>query len=102
MCSYPEKLLAFHVLQNKVQTPEFDIYHYDLYRLERPSEIFELGVEEAFYSGVSLVEWPESQEWMEHPDCHLAAENDEVREKVCIKWPSTFPIPILKNPSTLW
>ena len=37
----------------------FDIYHYDLYRLEKPAEIFELGVEEAFYSGVSLVEWPE-------------------------------------------
>ena len=37
----------------------FDIYHYDLYRLEKTSEIFELGVEEAFYSGVSLVEWPE-------------------------------------------
>lgn len=43
-------------------TPDFDIYHYDLYRLERPSEIFELGVEEAFYSGVSLVEWPERME----------------------------------------
>ncbi len=39
--------------------PEFDIYHYDLYRLKRPDEIFELGVEEAFYTGVSLVEWPE-------------------------------------------
>lgn len=36
-----------------------DIYHYDLYRVERPEEIFELGVEEAFYSGISLVEWPE-------------------------------------------
>ena len=40
-------------------TDDFDIYHYDLYRLEKPAEIFELGVEEAFYSGVSLVEWPE-------------------------------------------
>ena len=39
--------------------PEFDIYHYDLYRLKSPDEIFELGVEEAFYTGVSLVEWPE-------------------------------------------
>ncbi len=37
----------------------FDIYHYDLYRLEKATDIFELGVEEAFYSGVSLVEWPE-------------------------------------------
>ena len=38
---------------------EFDVYHYDLYRLKQPDEIFELGVEEAFYTGVSLVEWPE-------------------------------------------
>lgn len=37
----------------------FEIYHYDLYRLEKPSDIFELDVEEAFYNGVSLVEWPE-------------------------------------------
>ena len=37
----------------------FDIFHYDLYRLENPAEMFELGVEEAFYSGVCLVEWPE-------------------------------------------
>lgn len=38
---------------------DFDIYHYDLYRLKNPEEIFELGVEEAFYDGVCLVEWPE-------------------------------------------
>lgn len=37
----------------------FEIYHYDLYRLEKPGDIFELDVEEAFYNGVSLVEWPE-------------------------------------------
>ena len=37
----------------------FEIYHYDLYRLENPAEIFELGVEHSFYSGVNLVEWPE-------------------------------------------
>ncbi|MBR3675937.1 MAG: tRNA (adenosine(37)-N6)-threonylcarbamoyltransferase complex ATPase subunit type 1 TsaE [Alphaproteobacteria bacterium] len=39
--------------------PKFDIYHYDLYRLKSAEEIFELGVEEAFYCGVCLVEWPE-------------------------------------------
>ncbi|MBO6281260.1 MAG: tRNA (adenosine(37)-N6)-threonylcarbamoyltransferase complex ATPase subunit type 1 TsaE, partial [Alphaproteobacteria bacterium] len=37
----------------------FDIFHYDLYRLKSPMEIFELGVDEAFFSAVSLVEWPE-------------------------------------------
>lgn len=40
-------------------TQKFDIYHYDLYRLEKTSDIFELDVEDAFYNGVSLVEWPE-------------------------------------------
>lgn len=49
---------TFTLLQTYA-TPEFDIYHYDLYRLEKPSDVFELDVEEAFYSGVSLVEWPE-------------------------------------------
>ena len=27
-----------------------------------------------------LVEWPESQKWMNHLDCYLVADNDEVRE----------------------
>ena len=40
-------------------TPAFDIFHYDLYRLKSPIEMFELGVEEAFYRAINLVEWPE-------------------------------------------
>lgn len=38
---------------------DFEIYHFDLYRLKSPDEVFELGFEEAVYSGVSLIEWPE-------------------------------------------
>lgn len=49
---------TFTLVQN-YYTDEFDIYHYDLYRLKDATEIFELGVEEAFYEGVCLVEWPE-------------------------------------------
>lgn len=41
------------------EAPQFDIWHFDFYRLEDSEEIFELGIEEAFQSGVSLVEWPE-------------------------------------------
>ncbi len=40
-------------------TDNFTIYHFDLYRLKMPDEIFELGMEEALYEGVSLIEWPE-------------------------------------------
>lgn len=35
------------------------IWHYDLYRLSDPSEIYELGWEEALEDGIILVEWPE-------------------------------------------
>lgn len=35
------------------------IWHFDLYRLDDPDEIYELGFEEAAESAVSLIEWPE-------------------------------------------
>lgn len=35
------------------------IWHFDLYRLNDPSEIYEIGWEEAIADGVVLVEWPE-------------------------------------------
>lgn len=38
---------------------DFEIYHYDLYRLKKAEEIFELGMEEAMYEGVCLIEWSE-------------------------------------------
>lgn len=39
--------------------PDFEIYHYDMYRLKRAEEAYELDIEEAFYNAVSLIEWPE-------------------------------------------
>lgn len=33
--------------------------HFDLYRLENPRDLWELGLEEALEDGVSLIEWPE-------------------------------------------
>ena len=41
------------------ETKDISLYHYDLYRLKQPEEVFELGIEDAFYDGVSLIEWPE-------------------------------------------
>jgi tRNA threonylcarbamoyladenosine biosynthesis protein TsaE len=35
------------------------IWHFDLYRLRSPEEAWELGIEEAFGDGISLIEWPE-------------------------------------------
>jgi len=35
------------------------VWHVDLYRLERVDEAVELGLEEAFDHGVTLIEWPD-------------------------------------------
>jgi tRNA threonylcarbamoyladenosine biosynthesis protein TsaE len=35
------------------------IYHVDLYRLNGPDDCLELGLDEAFESGLSLIEWPD-------------------------------------------
>lgn len=35
------------------------VWHFDLYRIERPEEVFELGFEEAVLEGIVLIEWPE-------------------------------------------
>ena len=35
------------------------LYHFDLYRLEAADQAVELGVDDAFADGISLVEWPE-------------------------------------------
>lgn len=44
------------------EADNFEIYHYDMYRLKNDIEAFELGIEESFYFGVNLVEWPEKIE----------------------------------------
>ncbi len=40
-------------------TPRGSIWHFDLYRLETPEQVFELGWEEALAEGISIIEWPE-------------------------------------------
>jgi tRNA threonylcarbamoyladenosine biosynthesis protein TsaE len=35
------------------------VFHFDLYRLKRPEEAIELGLEDACADGVALIEWPE-------------------------------------------
>jgi len=40
-------------------TPTFEIWHTDLYRLSSPDEVIELGLLDAFETAVSVVEWPD-------------------------------------------
>lgn len=52
---------TFTLLQS-YPAKECEVYHYDLYRIKKAMEIFELGIEEAMYTGISIIEWPEKME----------------------------------------
>ncbi len=41
------------------ETPKLTVRHCDLYRIENPREMDELGLDEALDEGAALIEWPE-------------------------------------------
>ncbi|MFH1360243.1 MAG: tRNA (adenosine(37)-N6)-threonylcarbamoyltransferase complex ATPase subunit type 1 TsaE [Candidatus Omnitrophota bacterium] len=58
---------------NKVHSPSFvflniydgrfPLYHFDLYRIKKPSEIFSIGYEEYLYGeGIAVIEWAQRLE----------------------------------------
>jgi len=49
---------TFTLLQT-YETPKGEVYHFDFYRLKNPEEAYEIGIEDAFASGICLIEWPE-------------------------------------------
>lgn len=40
-------------------SPKGQLWHFDLYRLENPDEVLELGIDDAFHEGISFIEWPD-------------------------------------------
>ncbi|MDY6914784.1 MAG: tRNA (adenosine(37)-N6)-threonylcarbamoyltransferase complex ATPase subunit type 1 TsaE [Candidatus Cloacimonadota bacterium] len=50
-----------YVLMNQYKG-KLPVYHLDLYRLTSLEEVFELGLEEIFEDGISIIEWPEVAE----------------------------------------
>ncbi|MGF1542950.1 MAG: tRNA (adenosine(37)-N6)-threonylcarbamoyltransferase complex ATPase subunit type 1 TsaE [Parvularculaceae bacterium] len=40
-------------------TPDFDLWHFDVYRLAEPADVWEAGLEIALDGGVSIIEWAE-------------------------------------------
>lgn len=71
---------TFNLLQT-YKTDLFEVFHFDLYRLKHPDEIFELGIEEAFNNNLCLIEWPEIIE-------HLLPK-DTIRIKIELKEDNT-------------
>ena len=48
-----------YTLVQTYEAEHFEIWHCDLYRLNRPDDILELGLLDAFEEAVCLIEWPD-------------------------------------------
>lgn len=46
-------------LVQSYETPSITVHHFDLYRVEKASDLMELGFDDALLGGAALVEWPE-------------------------------------------
>lgn len=67
------------------------LYHFDLYRLEKPEELSSVQFDEYFYGpGISIVEWPERL-GDKAPADHWLVEffhKSENEREICISYPS--------------
>lgn len=58
--SDPVNSPSFALVNEYLGSSGQSIYHFDLYRLKSPEELFDIGGDEYFYSGnICLIEWPE-------------------------------------------
>jgi tRNA threonylcarbamoyladenosine biosynthesis protein TsaE len=48
-----------YTLVQTYDTARGTIWHFDLYRLSRAEDVYEIGWEEALSDGICLIEWPE-------------------------------------------
>ena len=74
------------------------VWHVDLYRIEEPSELGQLALDEALDGGALLVEWPERAEasWPHALRLQLAVEGEGVRSltaQVPPAWEGRWPPP---------
>ena len=70
------------------------IAHLDLYRLKRPEEIEELGLEDALIEGAALIEWPEQADGYLPTDALTVALTSEPRSAALSgggRWPTLIP-----------
>lgn len=63
------------------------IYHFDFYRISSPNEIFDIGIEDYFYSGsLCFVEWPERLGSYEPEDARIVTLTEKEDGKRIIRF----------------
>ncbi len=83
---------TFTLLQSYALEPP--VAHLDLYRLKRPEEIEELGLDDALAGGAALIEWPEqAEDYMPHDalSVTLSVEPRQASLSGGGRWPALIP-----------
>jgi tRNA threonylcarbamoyladenosine biosynthesis protein TsaE len=66
------------VFIRQYKTGKSFLYHFDLYRVKEPKEIFALGYEEYFYNdGITVIEWADRLKYLLPREC--------LRVELCLK-----------------
>ncbi|MCQ2914100.1 MAG: tRNA (adenosine(37)-N6)-threonylcarbamoyltransferase complex ATPase subunit type 1 TsaE [Alphaproteobacteria bacterium] len=77
-------------------TDKTTIWHFDLYRIKSPDEIYEIGFEEALATGISLIEWPERAKGM-YPKNAITVHFEQGPEQNLRKITIDFPKDLRKS-----
>jgi tRNA threonylcarbamoyl adenosine modification protein YjeE len=81
---------SFTLVQS-YEAPRFPVHHFDLYRLNDPDEMEELGLEDALSDGVALIEWPEkAKERFPQACLHIVLEWDGVARRARLRGPARW------------
>ena len=76
------------------ETPKLHVRHYDLYRIESPAEVEELGLEEALDDGAVLIEWPErALAWLPADRLHVSLSLKDGARQAQISGPERWQAP---------
>ncbi len=74
---------TFTLINEYRTSAEEPVYHFDFYRINKPEEAFDIGVEEFFESGhLCLIEWPEKIEQILPPETlkvKISVQSDDSR-----------------------
>src|ERR1700749_4133467 len=77
------------------EPPTLNVRHYDLYRIEKPDEVDELGLDEALDDGAALIEWPErALAWLPPDRLHIAMSLTGGTRKAKISGPPRWAKPM--------
>jgi len=77
------------------ETPKLNVRHYDLYRIERPAEVEELGLDEALDDGAALIEWPErALAWLPADRLHVSLSLENGMRRALVSGPSRWQAPM--------